>query len=173
MDSDRYSIKMLSTVPFADFPLQANEIIPRLYIADMHTATDPITLEHLHITHIMSVIKGLPITYPLRVQQTSLSISDHPWSNIGHHFDRAVNWIKSAMDADESARVLVHCMCGMSRSPSVVIAYLMGTQGMSLSASLAHVKARRAIVRPNFGFIEQLEEYERTLKESQGTVLVE
>jgi protein-tyrosine phosphatase len=47
------------------------------------------------------------------------------------------------MDEDESANVVVHCMCGIRRSPSVIIAYLMASQDMSLSDSLLHVKEKR------------------------------
>jgi atypical dual specificity phosphatase len=80
------------------------------------------------------------------------------------YFDDVVEWIKNAMDEDESANVVVHCVCGVSRSPSVVIAYLMATQGMSLSDSLSHVKGKREISSPNSGFIDQLADYEKKLK---------
>jgi len=56
-------------------------------------------------------------------------------------------------------------MVGMSRSPSVVIAYLMVTQEMSLSESLTHVRGKRRIVQPNHGFLDQLRCYEEKLKQ--------
>jgi len=41
-------------------------------------------------------------------------------------------------------KVLVHCNDGMSRAPSLVIAYLMETYGIDFKAALNHVQQRRS-----------------------------
>jgi len=157
------------TCQWGDYPLQANKIIPRLYVADMYTATDTPTLEHLRITHVVSVVTeselGDTYPYPPNVNHLNLPIDDEISSNIARYFDHGIEWIKKAMDEDESVNVVVHCMCGVSRSPSIIIAYLMATQGMSLSDSLSHIKAKRKISCPNSGFMDQLTDYEEKLKE--------
>eukprot|EP00913_Durusdinium_trenchii_P024375 g22884.t1 len=51
--------------------------------------------------------------------------------------------------------VLVHCHEGKSRSVSVCLAYLMKS-GLSLASSLAYVKSKRPMARPNAGFLKQL-----------------
>ncbi|EGD87880.2 hypothetical protein H113_04388 [Trichophyton rubrum MR1459] len=56
--------------------------------------------------------------------------------------------------------VLVHCEGGVSRSPTMVIAYLMRKYGKSRDAVLAEVKGKRKI-RPNPGFMDQLEVWEQ------------
>jgi atypical dual specificity phosphatase len=48
---------------------------------------------------------------------------------------------------------------GISRSATVVIAYLIATTKMTPHEALAAVRAKRAIVRPNRGFMSQLQEY--------------
>jgi Dual specificity phosphatase, catalytic domain len=48
---------------------------------------------------------------------------------------------------------------GISRSATAVIAYLIATTTMTLHEALAAVRAKRAIVRPNRGFMSQLQEY--------------
>jgi len=149
---------------WVDYPLQATEIIPRLYVTDMYTATDAPTLERLRITHVVSVVDQETYPYPSNVKHLHLPIADEISSNMARYFDDVVEWIKNAMDEDESANVVVHCICGVSRSPSVVIAYLMATQGMSLSDSLSHIKGKREISCPNSGFIDQLADYEKKLK---------
>ncbi|CAI7782378.1 unnamed protein product [Closterium sp. NIES-53] len=56
----------------------------------------------------------------------------------------------------------------MSRSATIVIAYMMKTKGWDLKTALFHVRQCRPIVQPNIGFLRQLQEYETTLKHSGG-----
>lgn len=67
-------------------------------------------------------------------------------------------------------RVLVHCMCGVSRSASLVIAFLMRKRGYSLLKALRHVKEKRPVAKPNAGFLKALVALEDTLLED-GTVV--
>jgi hypothetical protein len=57
----------------------------------------------------------------------------------------------------------VHCVQGISRSASVVLAYLIKYEGMSTDAAVALVKRRRGIANPNAGFLRQLRAYESAL----------
>lgn len=62
--------------------------------------------------------------------------------------------------------VLVHCYAGVSRSPALVIAYLMATKGWGLEEAYDFVKERRRIIKPNRSFINQLEQWEIELRSS-------
>jgi hypothetical protein len=55
---------------------------------------------------------------------------------------------------------------GISRSTTVVIAYLVATTQMTPREALTAVRSKRAIVRPNRGFMSQLEEYFSTSSNS-------
>ncbi|KDN53136.1 hypothetical protein K437DRAFT_289675 [Tilletiaria anomala UBC 951] len=57
--------------------------------------------------------------------------------------------------------VLVHCQAGISRSATLVAAYLMWRRGISTSAALELIRARRPQADPNSGFVAQLELYEQ------------
>jgi hypothetical protein len=58
---------------------------------------------------------------------------------------------------------MVHCLAGVSRSVSLVLAYLVKHCGMAYRQAYDLVKARRKIIHPNDGFIEQLKRFEREL----------
>jgi atypical dual specificity phosphatase len=48
---------------------------------------------------------------------------------------------------------------GISRSATVICAYIIATTMMTPDEALAAVRAKRGIVCPNLGFLRQLEEY--------------
>ena len=58
-----------------------------------------------------------------------------------------------------NAKVLVHCQAGISRSPTIVIAYLMKKEKKEFQTVYNEVKAIRPIIEPNFKFYIQLVEY--------------
>lgn len=52
--------------------------------------------------------------------------------------------------------MLVHCKHGHSRSASVLIAFLMQTEGVDLAAATAAVQERRSAAKPNRMVSKQL-----------------
>mmetsp|Transcript_3384 Transcript_3384/g.4209 ORF Transcript_3384/g.4209 Transcript_3384/m.4209 type:complete len:94 (+) Transcript_3384:208-489(+) len=58
--------------------------------------------------------------------------------------------------ARERGAVLVHCAAGISRSASLVIAYLIRYHRMDFEEAFEHVKLGRNFINPNKSFIEQL-----------------
>lgn len=54
-----------------------------------------------------------------------------------------------------SGKVLVHCHVGVSRSATLVLAYLMLKQNLSLVEAICAVKDNRGVI-PNRGFLRQL-----------------
>jgi protein-tyrosine phosphatase len=54
---------------------------------------------------------------------------------------------------------MVHCLAGVSRSVSLVLAFLIKHQGFSYNQAFDFVKSRRKIIHPNDGFIQQLKKF--------------
>jgi len=64
--------------------------------------------------------------------------------------------------------VLVHCLAGISRSVTVTVAYLMHALDLSLSDAYDHVKRCKPDVSPNFSFMGQLMDFERSLRSQRA-----
>ena len=59
--------------------------------------------------------------------------------------------------------VLVHCHRGVSRSATVVIAYMMKFKNIGMLEAFNFVKIQRPIIDPNFGFLIQLQAFEEQI----------
>jgi atypical dual specificity phosphatase len=57
-------------------------------------------------------------------------------------------------------KVLVHCAAGISRSSTLVIAYLINCENMKLFDAFKHVRSKRGVIWPNTGFMKMLIEME-------------
>ncbi|KZT36596.1 phosphatases II, partial [Sistotremastrum suecicum HHB10207 ss-3] len=144
-----------------------SQIIPGLYISDLYTATSPVVFRTLGVTHLLSVVPE-PQLAPYsswqnrlipRSRRLHIRISDTPSAPLSEYLDTTTTFIRNALHDGPRTRVLVHCTWGMSRSASVVIAYLMVAGEMSYEHALEMVRRRRKIVRPNDGFERQVKEW--------------
>ncbi|XP_032893936.1 dual specificity protein phosphatase 6-like isoform X2 [Amblyraja radiata] len=64
---------------------------------------------------------------------------------------------------NQSCGVLVHCLAGISRSVTVTVAYLMQKLNLSMNDAYDIVKMKKSNISPNFNFMGQLLDFERTL----------
>jgi protein-tyrosine phosphatase len=63
---------------------------------------------------------------------------------------------------NQNKKIFVHCAAGMSRSTTIVIAYLILKNRWSYSEAYKFVKDKRSCTSPNAGFVKQLKELDRT-----------
>jgi protein-tyrosine phosphatase len=115
----------------------------------------------LKITHIMSFSDYQENKLQLpNVKTSHWQISDSLSSKMLPLFPSVVKWISNAIN-DENGIVLVHCEQGVSRSATVIIAYLLTSNGnfSTVDAALNYVRSKRSVIKPNASFLQQLEEY--------------
>lgn len=71
--------------------------------------------------------------------------------------------LKTKADICLAGRVLVHCLMGVSRSATLVLAFLMIAEGLTLQEAVAAVRPHRDVC-PNPGFLQQLRSLDRSLE---------
>ncbi|KAF4666481.1 Dual specificity protein phosphatase 14 [Perkinsus chesapeaki] len=134
---------------------QCSEILPgALYLGGAKVASNLEILKEKGITHIVNTAadvcsnsfadRGFKYaTYFLK------DARDEPMlPAVLYH---AILWIHSAI-TQEKGKVLVHCFEGVSRSSTVVVAYLMWLRCWTYSVAFDWVKKTRPICNPNTGF---------------------
>jgi len=148
----------------------ASEIIPGLFISDLSFAENAACLSSYGITHVMSVISGsvrLPSEqdlYPFPPpRHLHVRVEDMPFAELAQHLPITTAWIREAYRTTPRARILVHCGEGISRSVSVVAAFLIAQYQYSPSTAVEYIKSKRRVANPNPGFVQQLVEYARSL----------
>ena len=80
-------------------------------------------------------------------------------TNIILHFPASTQFIRDALARNEG--VLVHCQAGVSRSTTLVAAFLMAELDLDVERAVEIVRKVRSQVEPTEFFMHQLEMYER------------
>mmetsp|Transcript_28258 Transcript_28258/g.60185 ORF Transcript_28258/g.60185 Transcript_28258/m.60185 type:complete len:182 (+) Transcript_28258:85-630(+) len=136
----------------------SSEILPWLFLGGRRNADNEKELvERTKVTHILNVAKECDLDRRLHGMFVYKKIEMHDsrdFDLLGNIAD-AVQFIKDAHECSAENRVLVHCVQGISRSTSVVVAYLVES-GMTLRGAYDHVRQRRKIAAPRANFVEQL-----------------
>ena len=131
------------------------EVIPRLYLGGKSAAKNP----PAGVRRIVNATSHEPCHFANEgVKYLHVEIDDNDNAKIAKYFEDCSEFIASGLDAGES--VLVHCQAGISRSATLVIAYLIDRRGRTLADALVQVSSARSVCKPNKGFIEQLETFE-------------
>lgn len=141
----------------------ASEIIENsLWLGSGAAASDEIALSSRGIKFIVNVADDVPNYHEQGFHYLNLGVGDFGQDvGISRVFDEAFTFLQ--MVQDSSDRVLVHCAAGANRSATLVVAWLMYSQRMSLRVAFELVKTKRpgiSLLRDNR---QQLWEYESEL----------
>jgi len=139
------------------------QILPHLYVGNEVDAANLDALRLHGISHILNVTNSVPCFHEgeSAMRYMRIPVRDNGLINLRMHFQSALDFIEEARR--RNARVLVHCHAGISRSSTVVIAYVMKHMNLAMAQAYQFVKSKRPIIAPNLGFVGQLMEFEQGL----------
>ncbi|XP_012610513.1 dual specificity protein phosphatase 15 [Microcebus murinus] len=132
------------------------KVLPGLYLGNFIDAKDPDQLDRNKITHIISIHES-PQPLLQDITYLRIPVADTPEVPIKKHFKECINFIHCCRLS--GGNCLVHCFAGISRSTTIVTAYVMTVTGLGWRDVLEAIKATRPIANPNPGFRQQLEEF--------------
>ena len=137
---------------------EINEVCTGVYISDFSSACNIDELKKSGITHIVTAIVGVSEMYPQEFKYYMVDVCDRSYSQINKYFDECSDFMDDAVN--KNGKVLVHCKCGVSRSTTLIAAYLIKKKNYSADGAIEAIKKSRNCIQANDGFIQQLKNYE-------------
>ncbi|XP_026984006.1 dual specificity protein phosphatase 22 isoform X6 [Sagmatias obliquidens] len=151
-----------------------NKILPGLYIGSFKDARDAEQLSKNQVTHILSVHDSARPALE-GVKYLCIPAADSPSQNLTRHFKESIQFIhecrlrgQAGFRSEPSESPTLPCLCGswpcslagVSRSVTLVVAYIMTVTDFGWEDALRTVRAGRSCANPNLGFQRQLQEFE-------------
>ncbi|KAM3824986.1 dual specificity protein phosphatase 10-like [Vipera latastei] len=142
---------------------ELSPILPFLFLGNERDAQNLEKLLHLNVGHVLNVTTHLPLYHADsgRLRYKRLPATDNNRQDLRQYFEEAFEFIEEAHQSGKG--VLIHCQAGVSRSATIVIAYLMKHTLMTMGDAYKYVKGRRPIISPNLNFMGQLLQFETDL----------
>ncbi|KAF1560105.1 UNVERIFIED_CONTAM: Dual specificity protein phosphatase 8, partial [Eudyptes pachyrhynchus] len=138
-------------------------ILPHLYLGSQKDVLNKDLMTQNGISYVLNASNSCPKPdFICDSHFMRIPVNDNYCEKLLPWLDKSIEFIDKAKVS--SCQVIVHCLAGISRSATIAIAYIMKTMGMSSDDAYRFVKDRRPSISPNFNFLGQLLEYERSLK---------
>jgi len=154
---------------------ERQEILPRVFLGP-YAAAGKSKLEELQregITHVVCARGEVEARlvrphHPTHLSYLTVQLGDSVTEQLLPKLPEVKAFIDGCLAG--GGKVLVHCADGMSRAPSLLIAYIMETFNTDFKTALSFVQQRRFCVQPNDGFEQQLKEFEPIYRARRETV---
>lgn len=148
-----------------------SRIIPNLFLGNVVASYHIPKLQEHDISAVVSIIEDSNPRWELQAYRALIPAENHlivpardtDTQDLLVHLQQICNFIDAQHEAER--RVLVHCIAGVSRSPTVAVAYLMRKWRKGLDKTLKYVMGKRKEVWPSPNFIEQLRVWEEVTYE--------
>ena len=143
-----------------------SQITKHIYVGNLSTAYNHNILKENNIEYIVTAIWNMPRINEF-IYTMQINIIDLPQTNIAQYFEKSNTFLDNVIETQQN--VLLHCVCGISRSITLVIAYFIYKFRISPKIALEYIQTKRVIANPNKGFMNQLESYYNLLMKDQQT----
>ena len=137
---------------------EIDQITETIFLGNIDAAFNKKKLKQLGIKKVLTVMSAFGNHYsPHEFIHKSIDVDDDFRTNIICHFKECISFIEG------KDKIFVHCAAGMSRSPTIVIAYIMWKKKLRLNEAIKFVKEKRSIISPNDNFMNQLKIFDELL----------
>ena len=161
--------KMIDIYRFnTHYNLHPSKIFNWLYLGSYQNACNIKDLKDLKIYYVLNCAAECQNKDYPDVEYYQAKINDLPNFNISVFFKKTNQFIHQAKTSGKS--ILIHCQLGISRSTTCLIAYMIKYLGYTTINALQFIKTKRPHVMPNFGFLQQLKNYEDKIKYNKNEI---
>ncbi|GAQ77843.1 Dual specificity phosphatase [Klebsormidium nitens] len=147
---------------FAYFEKHCSRVAEHVYLGSDVVARSREILRESGITHVLNCVGFVcPEYFAGELVYKTLWLQDIPGEDLVSILYDIFDYLEDVRT--QHGRVLVHCCQGVSRSTSLVIAYLMWRDNRSFDETFRDVKAVRGTANPNMGFACQLLQWQKRI----------
>ena len=133
------------------------EVFDGIFMGPMQSAYKTKDLVNAGVTHVLNVSCKEYTKRSKYLTYLDIHIYDAHNEDAKRHFRITNRFID---EARQKGKVLVHCVAGKSRSPTFILAYLIGKQRIRLKDGIHMLRQFVPEVEPNEAFMTQLSEYD-------------
>jgi len=143
-----------------------SKVGPHLFIGDKYASRDRELLRQLNIKTIINCTTnpknggGIRNYFPSDFYYLRVPVKDSDLEDLSPYFAEACELIERSLR--QKFNVLIHCQQGVSRSATIVLAYLL-YKGETLKDAYLKLKTARPIVKPKTAFLRQLVTWDKKL----------
>ena len=145
----------------------SSEVIPfengigGIFIGNYNSVEIELRLLEKGIKSVLTVASGTGLKYSEKIQHKIIEAEDVPSFDLSYAFDEGADYIDKQRNLGNT--IIVHCYAGISRSSSMIVAYLMKYKKMNFDDAITLIRKNRPIAHPNSGFTKQLKIYQEKL----------
>jgi len=139
----------------------ATKIYDFIFLGGVDDAKNLQALKQNHITTIINVADNVPNFYMDEFKYLNLNVKDNGEDEgISRIFSRVFNILENRKQEEI---FFFHCLSGINRSASLVIATVMKLENWNLASALVFVKSKRPFVAPYIDNVKELLRWEKKL----------
>lgn len=134
-------------------------VAPGLFLGNKDAASDRELLQRAGVRAVVNVGAG-PNVFEDTFKYHKIHVQDKAGASLRCHLSMACDFIQTAL---QQGAVLVHCRGGVSRSPTVITAFLIACRRLSITEALEVVRISRKCANPRAEFLADLQQFVQDL----------